>query len=73
MIPELWLSVEEEEEIYWSSRESTSNYSESLYDSYDPFSYMAERVGATSVFLNMLMINELKETDISIKKRVLCN
>lgn len=35
---------EEAEDIYWSSRESTSRFSNNLNDSYDPFSYMADRV-----------------------------
>ncbi|XP_023349681.1 phosphatidylinositol 4-phosphate 3-kinase C2 domain-containing subunit beta [Eurytemora carolleeae] len=32
---------EDEDELYWTSRESTN--STSFYDSYDPFSYMADR------------------------------
>ena len=34
---------EEEEEIYWSSKKSTSNFSESFYDTHDPFSYMEQQ------------------------------
>ena len=33
---------DEEEEIYWSSQRS--NFSESFYDSNDPFSYMEQQV-----------------------------
>ena len=33
---------EEEEEIYWSSQKS--NFSESFYDTNDPFSYMEQQV-----------------------------
>jgi hypothetical protein len=41
---------EEAEEIYWSSREeSTTRFSNSLYDSYDPFSYMADRVSSSYI------------------------
>ena len=53
------LRYQEEEEIYWSSRESTSNFSESFYDSYDPFSYMADRVNRFfffTVFLSLALV-----------------
>jgi phosphatidylinositol-4-phosphate 3-kinase len=33
----------EEEEIYWSSRRSMSSFSESFYDTHDPFSYMEQQ------------------------------
>ena len=34
---------EAEEEIYWSSKRSTSTFSESFYDTHDPFSYMEQQ------------------------------
>ncbi len=37
---------DEAEDIYWSSRENSGRFSNSLYDSYDPFSYMADRVSS---------------------------
>ena len=39
---------EEEEEIYWSSKKSTSNFSESFYDTHDPFSYMEQQAELAS-------------------------
>ena len=38
----------EEEEIYWSSKRSTSQFSESFYDTTDPFSYMAQEAELAS-------------------------
>jgi hypothetical protein len=57
---------EEAEEIYWSSREeSTTRFSNSLYDSYDPFSYMADRVSSSYIIFGPPPLTKCRGTDFS--------
>ena len=51
---------EEEEEIYWSSKKSTSNFSESFYDTHDPFSYMQQQAELAS------RLEEVKDEELGL-------